>query len=58
MSPCPAFAIPINSIMHIVESIIEKGYIPKPYIGISIQDVSAETQAYGIPAGGAHPRRI
>ena len=47
------FAIPINSIMNIVESIIEKGYISKPYIGISVLDVSAETQQYGIPAGAA-----
>ena len=47
------FAIPINSIMNIVESIIEKGYISKPYIGIGVLDVSAETQAYGIPAGAA-----
>ena len=47
------FAIPINSIVSIVESIIEKGYISKPYIGISVLDVSAETQQYGIPAGAA-----
>ena len=47
------FAIPINSIMHIVESIIEKGYISKPYVGISVSDVSKETQQYGIPAGAA-----
>ena len=47
------FAIPINSILNIVESIIEKGCISKPYIGISVLDVSAETQAYGIPAGAA-----
>ena len=47
------FAIPINSIMGIVESIIEKGYISKPYIGISVVDISAETQQYGIPAGAA-----
>ena len=47
------FAIPINSIIGIVESIIEKGYISKPYIGISVLDVSAETQQYGIPAGAA-----
>lgn len=45
------FAIPINSIRPIVESIIEKGYISSPYIGISVLDVSAETQLYGIPAG-------
>lgn len=47
------FAIPINSIMNIVESIIEKGYISKPYVGISVMDISAETQQYGIPAGAA-----
>ena len=47
------FAIPINSIKDIVESIIEKGYISKPYIGISVSDVSEETQQYGIPAGAA-----
>ena len=38
------FAIPINSIRKIVEDIIEKGYISKPYIGISVLDVSQETQ--------------
>lgn len=47
------FAIPINSVMGIVESIIEKGYIAKPYVGIGVLDVSAETQMYGIPAGAA-----
>ena len=47
------FAIPINSIMNIVESIIEKGYVAKPYIGISVSDISVETQQYGIPAGAA-----
>ena len=47
------FAIPINDIMPIVESIIEKGYIAKPYIGVTISDVSAEAQAYGIPVGAA-----
>ena len=47
------FAIPVNDVMPIVESIIEKGYISKPYIGVSISDVSDEAQAYGIPAGAA-----
>ena len=47
------FAIPINSVLDIVESIIEKGYISKPYIGVSISDVSEQTQLYGIPAGAA-----
>ena len=52
------FAIPINSIMDIVTSIIEKGYISKPYVGISVIDVSLETQQYGIPAGAAVQRTI
>ena len=47
------FAIPINSVMPIVESIIEKGYISKPYIGISVLNVSEEIQQYGVPAGAA-----
>lgn len=48
-----AFAIPLNSVRSIVDSIIEKGYISKPYIGVSIQDVSEETQSYGLPMGAA-----
>ena len=47
------FAIPINSIMNIVESIIEKGYISKPYLGVSLTDVSEETQSYGLPQGAS-----
>ena len=47
------FAIPINDAMNIVRSIIENGYIAKPYIGVSIMDVSAETQSYGLPQGAA-----
>lgn len=47
------FAIPIEDAMPIVESIIEKGYIAKPYIGISVMDVSEETQNYGLPGGAA-----
>lgn len=47
------FAIPINSIRNIVESIIEKGYISKPYMGVSVSDVSAEYQLYGLPQGAA-----
>ena len=47
------FAIPINSVRSIVESVIEKGYISKPYIGVSVMDVSEESQLYGVPAGVA-----
>lgn len=47
------FAIPVNHIRAIAESIIEKGYIAKPYIGVSVTDVSEETQSYGLPQGAA-----
>lgn len=47
------FAIPINKTKTIVESIIEKGYVSKPYIGVSVADVSAEMQNYGLPKGAA-----
>ncbi|MBP3305681.1 MAG: trypsin-like peptidase domain-containing protein [Oscillospiraceae bacterium] len=47
------FAIPINSVRSIVESIIEKGYISKPYIGVSVSDVSAEYRKFGLPEGAA-----
>ncbi len=47
------FAIPINHILNIVTSIIEDGYIAKPYIGVSVLTVSEETQSYGLPAGAA-----
>ena len=47
------FAIPINHVRSIVESIIEKGYIAKPYIGVQVSDVSEESQRYGLPAGAA-----
>ncbi len=47
------FAIPINDIRSIVESIIEKGYFSKPYLGVGAQDVSREYQIYGLPQGAA-----
>ena len=47
------FAIPINHVLSIVQSIIEKGYISKPYVGVSVSDVNQQTQLYGIPAGAA-----
>lgn len=47
------FAIPINKASAIAQSIIEKGYVSKPYIGVSVATVSAETQSYGLPKGAA-----
>ena len=46
------FAIPIDSVRAIMESILEKGYYAKPYIGVSVQDVTkTESQKYGVPTG-------
>ena len=47
------FAIPINKARSIAESIIEKGYVSKPYVGLSVTTVSSETQSYGLPKGAA-----
>ncbi len=47
------FAIPINDVRSIVESIIEKGYYSKPYLGVGVVDVSREYQIYGLPQGAA-----
>lgn len=47
------FAIPINQVRSIVESIVENGYIAKPYIGVSVRDVSEESQSYGLPKGAS-----
>ena len=46
-----AFAIPIDSVRAIVESIIEKGYHAKPVIGVSVTDVDENSRQLGIPAG-------
>ncbi len=47
------FAIPINNVKEIVTSIIENGYAVKPYIGVSVGDVSDEASAYGLPKGAS-----
>ena len=47
------FAIPINKAREIAESIIEKGYVSKPYIGISALTVSKDMQGYGLPEGAS-----
>ena len=45
------FAIPIDQVRSIFESIITNGYIVKPYIGVSVQNVSSESQQLGLPQG-------
>ena len=47
------FAIPINHVKGIVTSIIEKGYIVRPYIGVQVTSVSSEMVSYGLPKGAA-----
>ncbi len=46
------FAIPINNVRNIVQSIIEKGYISKPYIAVTVSTVSQSEQTrYNMPQG-------
>ncbi len=46
------FAIPVNSALPILEEIILKGHVSKPYIGIRGQDVTPEmVEKYKIPIG-------
>ncbi len=47
------FAIPINQVADIVTSIIENGYIAKPYIGVTVKSVDTDSQSLGLPAGAA-----
>ena len=47
------FAIPMNRVRGMIRSIIEKGYISKPYVGISVTTVSKDAQQFGIPSGAA-----
>ena len=47
------FAIPINKARSIAESIIEKGYVSKPYVGVSVATVTEDTQAFGLPQGAS-----
>jgi len=47
------FAIPVNDIRGIVESIITDGYIAKPYIGLSVTTVSQREINFGLPAGAS-----
>ncbi len=45
------FAIPVNTVVGIVEQIMTNGEISSPYIGISINDVGDDLAEYGIPKG-------
>lgn len=45
------FAIPIDNVKPLIESIIKNGYVVKSYIGVSVGDVSSELKNYGVPEG-------
>ncbi len=45
------FAIPINEVQSIIQSIIEDGVVSKPYIGVSVMDVGSDLLSYGMPEG-------
>lgn len=47
------FAIPMNQVRERIDSIIKTGYVVKPYIGVTIADVSQESLGYGLPAGAS-----
>ena len=46
------FAIPINSVRDIITSIIEKGYIEKAYIGVTVSDMVSDYQVTGRSSSG------
>lgn len=48
-----SFAVPIDSVISLINQVIEKGVITYPYIGVSVMTVSEESKSYGIPAGAA-----
>lgn len=47
------FAIPIDNIRGIVDSLIKNGYVMKPYLGVSLADLSSDAINYGLPKGAA-----
>ena len=45
------FAIPMNKVRSLIFSIIEKGVVTKPYIGVAVTNISEQLQSLGIPTG-------
>ena len=45
------FAIPVNTVVGIVEQIMTNGEISSPYIGVMVNNVGEDLTAYGIPVG-------
>ena len=50
------FAIPMDNIRGIIDSLIKDGYVMQPYIGVSLADLSRDAINYGIPQGAAVSR--
>ncbi len=47
------FAIPMDDVADMVNELITTGYVSKPLLGISVDDVPQSVQAYGVPEGAA-----
>ena len=47
------FAIPISRVIRLVESIMTNGTVAKPYIGVTVTNVSSDALAYGLPNGAS-----
>lgn len=45
------FAIPMDDVSGIISDLKEFGYVTGAYLGISVRDVDASVQSYGLPAG-------
>lgn len=45
------FAIPMDDVKGMLEDLMEFGYIKGAYLGVTVRDVNAEGQSYGLPAG-------
>ena len=47
------FAIPMDDVADMVNELITAGYVSKPLLGVSVDDVPQSVQAYGVPEGAA-----
>lgn len=47
------FAIPIDDIQGILAQLKGQGFVSSAYLGVIVQDVSAEARYFGLPAGAA-----
>lgn len=45
------FAIPTDDVVGIISDLKEFGYVTGAYLGVTVRDVDANAQSYGLPAG-------